>query len=273
MRIKALASVALLAAAPVVAQTAAMSSTDPYLWLEDKDGARPLAWVAAENALTLPRLQGDPRYAGFFRDALAIASASDRIPTPDLTNGRVLNFWRDREHPQGLWRWDDGRRNYATATPRWTTLIDLDALGRAEGKKWVWKGASCLQPDERLCLVNLSEGGEDAVTVREFDLQTGQFVAGGFTLPKAKQDVTWQDADTILVSRDWGAGDDDRVGLSVRAQAAEARSGCGAGGRGVPGSGERSGVDRRLCAARRGRGARRPSSIAASPFSARRRCC
>ena len=199
----------LLAAAGGGAQTAPMTTAanpnDPYLWLEDKDGARPLAWVEAENARTLPRLQNDPRYAGFFRDALAIASASDRIPVPDLTNGRVLNFWRDREHPQGIWRWTT-EESYATATPHWTTLIDLDALGRAEGKKWVWHGATCLQPEERLCLVSLSEGGEDADTVREFDLQTGQFVAGGFALPKAKQDVTWIDADTLLVSRDWGAG-------------------------------------------------------------------
>ena len=198
----------MLAATAGLAQTAAMSaaaSTDPYLWLEDKDGARPLAWVAAENAVTLPRLQGDPRYAGFFRDAVAIASASDRIPTPDLTNGRVLNFWRDREHPQGLWRWTT-EADYAAATPRWTTLIDLDALGKTEGKKWVWKGATCLQPDERLCLVALSEGGEDAITYREFDLEAGRFVPNGFTLPKAKQDATWVDADTLLVSRDWGAG-------------------------------------------------------------------
>ena len=161
--------------------------------------------MAQENARTLPRLQGDPRYAGFFHDALAIASASDRIPIPDLTNGRVLNFWRDATHPQGLWRWTT-EAGYAAASPNWTTLIDLDALGKAEGKKWVWKGATCLQPEERLCLVALSEGGEDAVTYREFDLQAGQFVANGFALPKAKQDVTWIDADTVLVSRDWGPG-------------------------------------------------------------------
>ena len=181
------------------------STTDPYLWLEDKDGARPLAWVAAENARTLPRLQGDPRYAGFYQQAFAIASAADRIPTPDLVGGRVLNFWRDAHHPHGLWRWTT-EADYATPSPHWTTLIDMDALGRTEGKSWVWKGATCLQPDERLCLVALSEGGEDAVEYREFDLAAGRFVEGGFRLPKSKQDATWIDADTLLVSRDWGAG-------------------------------------------------------------------
>ncbi len=181
------------------------AAADPYIWLEDKDGAKPLAWVEAENAVTLPRLQNDPRYKSFYAEALAIAAAKDRIPMPDQRFGRIYNFWRDAEHPQGIWRWTS-EAGYAQANPAWTTALDLDALSKAEGKKWVWKGATCLQPDERLCLVSLSEGGEDAVTYREFDLQTGQFVPGGFTLPTSKQGASWVDKDTLLVARDWGAG-------------------------------------------------------------------
>ncbi|WP_374943038.1 prolyl oligopeptidase family protein [Sphingomonas sp.] len=205
----ALLAATILAAGPALAQTKAMpkpmTDTDPYIWLEDKDGARPLAWVEAENAKTLPRLQNDPRYAGFYADALAIASAQDRVPMPDQRYGRLYNFWRDAAHPQGIWRWTT-EADYANPAPQWITAIDLDALSKAEGKKWVWKGATCLQPEERLCLVALSEGGEDAVSYREFDLETGQFVAGGFDLPKSKQGAAWIDRDTLLVSRDWGAG-------------------------------------------------------------------
>ncbi len=182
-----------------------MTKDDPYLWLEDKDGAGPLAWVEAENAKTLPRLQNDPRYKTFYAEALAIASAKDRIPMPNQLFGRIYNFWRDADHPQGIWRWTS-EAGYAQANPAWTTTLDLDALSKAEGKKWVWKGASCLPPEERLCLVALSEGGEDAVTYREFDLKAGQFVTGGFVLPTSKQGATWIDADTLMVSRDWGAG-------------------------------------------------------------------
>lgn len=205
----------LLAAGSALAQTAPMTGSptppaaartdDPFAWLEDKDGARALAWVEAENAKTLPRLERDPHYAGFYRDALAIASAADRIPMPSQLNGRIVNFWRDAAHPQGIWR-VTSEASYATAAPQWTTLIDLDSLSRAEGKKWVWKGATCLAPEERRCLVALSEGGEDAVSYREFDLVDGRFVDGGFVLPKSKQEVAWVDRDTLLVSRDWGAG-------------------------------------------------------------------
>ena len=192
-------------APPPAVNTAADTAADPYIWLEDKDGAKPLAWVEAENAKTLPRLQNDPRYKSFYAEALAIAAAKDRIPMPDQRFGRIYNFWRDAEHPQGIWRWTS-EAGYAQADPVWTTALDLDALSKAEGKKWVWKGATCLQPDERLCLVSLSEGGEDAVSYREFDLQTGQFVAHGFALSTSKQGASWVDKDTLLVARDWGAG-------------------------------------------------------------------
>jgi prolyl oligopeptidase len=200
----------ILAAAPALAQSTPMTSmpttdTDPYIWLEDKDGAKPLAWVEAENAKTLPRLQSDPRYGTFYAEALAIASAKDRIPMPSQLYGRIYNFWRDADHPQGIWRWTT-EASYAQPQPQWTTVLDLDSLSKAEGKKWVWKGASCLHPEERLCLVALSEGGEDAISYREFDLATGQFVAGGFALPKSKQGASWLDKDTLLVSRDWGQG-------------------------------------------------------------------
>ncbi len=194
-----------LVARTALAQSASGTADDPYIWLEEKDGAKAMEWVAVENAKTIPRLENDPRYATYYKDAYAIASAEDRIPYPDLTNGRVLNFWRDGEHPHGVWR-ATTEAGYRTATPPWKTLLDVDSLGKAEGKNWVWEGANCLQPEERLCLIALSDGGEDAVTFREFDLTTAQFVKDGFVLPQSKQDASWLDANTLLVARDWGAG-------------------------------------------------------------------
>ena len=85
-------------------------------------------------------------------------------------------------------------------------MLDLDALSAAEKANWVWKGATVRAGrSEQRCLISLSDGGEDATTEREFDLTTAaSFVDGGFSLPTSKQNVAWEDADTILVSRDWG---------------------------------------------------------------------
>ncbi|KAK0358643.1 hypothetical protein LTR94_034573, partial [Friedmanniomyces endolithicus] len=90
--------------------------------------------------------------------------------------------------------------------PRWETLLDIDALAKAEGRDWVFKGADCLAPDETRCLINLSDGGKDAVVVREFDLTTKRFVDGGFNLPEGKHRIEWLDRDTLLVATDFGPG-------------------------------------------------------------------
>lgn len=187
------------------APPAPVPADDPFIWLEDWTGPRAMQWVEAENKATVAAFQNDPRYAGYFRDALAIASAKDRIAMPMLVHGRVYNLWRDADHPQGIWRYTS-EAGYATDAPQWTTVLDLDALSKAEGRKWVWKGATILDPDERLALINLSDGGEDAVTLREFDLETGQFVKGGFDIPTSKQNEGWLDQDRILLARDWGEG-------------------------------------------------------------------
>jgi prolyl oligopeptidase len=55
-------------------------------------------------------------------------------------------------------------------------------------------------------MVALSRGGADATVVREFDTVTKRFVDGGFTLPEAKTQVAWKDADTLYVGTDSGPG-------------------------------------------------------------------
>ena len=65
------------------------SPADPFLWLEDVHGARAQAWVKSENAKTLAVLQRDPHFATFYDAALAVNSAKDRIPYPDIISGRV----------------------------------------------------------------------------------------------------------------------------------------------------------------------------------------
>ena len=210
MRFRALAFIIVAATgAPLAAQgrpVTANAASDPFLWLEDQHGARAMAWVNAENAKTTAVLEKDPHYAPLFRDALAIAQASDRIPYATYIGGALYNFWQDSSHVRGIWR-RTTLASYRTPHPAWTTVLDLDSLARAEKANWVWKGADCAMPAERRCMIALSDGGEDAVTDREFDLGTGSFVPEGFVLPHGKQRVAWVGADTLLVSREWHPGE------------------------------------------------------------------
>jgi prolyl oligopeptidase len=186
---------------------AAAPDDDPYAWMEEIEGARPLEWAKAENARSLPQLQNDPRYAGLYADALKIATAKDRIPGVGFGgDGALRDYWQDAEHVRGVWR-ATSLDSYRAGAPEWRTILDLDALSKAENANWVWKGADCLPPDDRLCLVSLSNGGKDAVEVREFDTEAGKFVEGGFKLPEGKHRLDWIDKDTLLVVTEWAKGD------------------------------------------------------------------
>ncbi|VXB90900.1 prolyl oligopeptidase family protein [Brevundimonas sp. G8] len=184
---------------------AGVAAADDHLALEQVDGAEAMAFVAEENRKSLAILTGDPRYETFRAEAQAILTATDRIPTPSFLGDGVGNFWQDATNPKGVWR-RTTLDSYRTATPQWETLLDIDALSKAEGRDWVFKGADCLAPDETRCLINLSDGGKDAVVVREFDLMTKTFVDNGFSLPEGKHRIEWLDRDTLLVATDFGAG-------------------------------------------------------------------
>jgi prolyl oligopeptidase len=178
---------------------------DPFLWLEEVQGERALAWVHARNAESRAVLERHPRFAAMRDGFQAILDSADKIPQLSRRGDWFYNLWKDAAQPRGLWR-RTTLASFATPAPNWETVLDLDALARAEGENWVWAGATALGPDYRHCLVQLSRGGADATVVREFDLVHKRFVAAGFTLPEAKTEVSWESADSLLVGTDTGAG-------------------------------------------------------------------
>jgi prolyl oligopeptidase len=196
---------------PTVAQNSTQNSNtqsaqpDKYQWLEDVYGDRSIAWVKAENERSAKILEADPRFAGFEAAALKVLESPDRLPLPDLHPDAVYNTWQDAQHIRGILR-RTSLEDYLKPSPNWHTILDYDALAKADNQSWVQHGITCLYPGDSLCLAALSAGGEDATTLREFDLRTGTFVPNGFTLPKSKQDAAWLNKDTLLISRDWGAG-------------------------------------------------------------------
>lgn len=186
---------------------------DPHFWLEDVDGDAQLAWVRQRNDAAQQELAATERFGKLKGQLLEILDSKDNIPGV-LQRGEFLyNFWKDAEHPRGLWRrttWDE----YRTNEPAWDVLIDLDALAASEDLSWVWHGAHVLKPTYDKALISLSPGGSDADVVREFDLQTRQFVEDGFYSAESKGSVTWADStgDVVFVSRDFGEGSMTRSG-------------------------------------------------------------
>ncbi len=182
----------------------AAMADDPYLWLEEIAGEEQLDWVRAHNEPTIEEFS-DERFEQLRTEALEVLDTDARIPYVRRRGEYLYNFWRDAANPRGLWR-RTTLDSYLSADPDWDVIVDVDELAREDGENWVWAGADVIEPDHSQALISLSRGGSDAAVVREFDMAKREFVAGGFELPEAKSNVSWEGPDTVLVGTDYGPG-------------------------------------------------------------------
>ena len=194
-------------AAGMFASGAAMAAdnADPYQWLEEVSGEQALDWVKARNAQAEARLATSPAFAQTETAIREVLDSDARIPGVYKMGGYYYNFWKDKNNARGIWR-RTTLAEYRKAEPAWETLLDLDALNKAEGENWVWHGANCLRPAYERCLIALSRGGADADVTREFNLATKSWVEDGFYRAEAKGGLAWIDQDNVFVYTDFGDG-------------------------------------------------------------------
>lgn len=177
---------------------------DENLWLEDIYGDKPLTWSAEQSAATLQQFSS-PEFDSLTARVLEVIDSKERLAMVTRRGRYLYNFWRDSEHPRGLWR-RTTLENYRKAAVDWELLLDVDALGLAESTEWVFSAAKLLPGDYTRALVALSPDGGDAVMVREYDLESRSFVVDGFVIPTAKSVFSWIDRDTIFVGTNFGEG-------------------------------------------------------------------
>lgn len=181
-----------------------MSNHDFLLEIEDP---RALDWAADLSEATTEFVDEDIR-----QRLLAAFDTDEKIPYVTRRGEFLYNFWKDADHPRGVWRRIslDGYRKVTTGaadSSEWEVLIDVDELAHNDAMNWVWKGASVRQHAGDRALVKLSRGGADSVVIREFDLESKCFVScDPFVIPEAKTQVSWVDRDSILVCTDFGDG-------------------------------------------------------------------
>ncbi|MCK8523099.1 prolyl oligopeptidase family serine peptidase [Aquimarina sp. D1M17] len=178
---------------------------DKYLWLEEIDDDKALEFVDNENKKTVARLTATPFYQDIYTKSLDIFNATDRIAYPTTYGDYIYNFWKDKDHVRGIWR-RTPKAEYVNGNPKWETILDIDALSKKDGKKWVYKGVSGLYPNYDRFLVRLSDGGGDAVIIKEFDVTKKQFIEDGFYIPESKGGASYVDLNTLLISSDFGEG-------------------------------------------------------------------
>lgn len=176
---------------------------DPYLWLEEIAGEEVDAWIEKQNAATVARLTADPRFDGLKNQFKSIFESDDRLPgISELVQyrGQVYELHTDAEHSRGrIMR--TSLESYAAGEPFWETLINVDQLAAEEGNNWYVSPMQMkFSPSGKTVVVPFSDGGSDAVALREYDLETKRFVEGGFETPVRRHTVEWLDEDNLLVA-------------------------------------------------------------------------
>lgn len=186
-------------------EKATVEEEDPFLWLEEVEGEKALDWVKSKNAETEKIISSQPgfeelkeRYAEAFND-------KDKIAYPEMIGDYVYNLWQDEIYERGLWR-RMPKADYLNNKDNWEEVLDIDALSKKEGVKWVFKEANWLAPENKICLISLSDGGKDESQIREFDASTKSFVEDGLFFKESKGSVAWVDIDNVLIAWNFGEG-------------------------------------------------------------------
>ncbi|GGQ31838.1 prolyl oligopeptidase family serine peptidase [Shewanella litoralis] len=198
----------LCVASAMTMATPIQAEEDKYIWLEDVEGAKPMSWVKQQNDVSAAHIKAYKGFDTLVANSLEILNNKERIPYASRIGEYFYNFWKDETHTRGIYR-RTTLAEYAKADPKWETVLDIDALGKAEGVNWVYKGMNCQYPLNERCMVSLSRGGADAAEVREFDLTTKSFVEKAqkpFMVNEAKSIVSWIDKDTVFIGTDFGDG-------------------------------------------------------------------
>ncbi|MFT4844229.1 MAG: prolyl oligopeptidase, partial [Candidatus Azotimanducaceae bacterium] len=125
------AFLALLAAACIAAMGTAQNpmpdtndpKADPYLWLEEVLGDKPLDWVRARNAESQKALTDSERFRKMQARTLSILDSTDKIAYVAKRGEFYYNLWQDAANPRGLWR-RTTLEQYQLDEPSWETVLD-----------------------------------------------------------------------------------------------------------------------------------------------------
>lgn len=185
-----------------------MKSTveDPYQWLEDVEGDAVINWVKDFNEKSTNELKGNPSYEEIHQDIRNIIFAKDRIPFAEFQDGYFWNFWEDETYKHGILR-RCTVEEYKKESPTWEIKMDLDKLSEEENENWVYSSRDTFERHCSLGYLALSRGGKDAVVIREFDFERGEFIKeNAFFVAEAKTDITPFDRNHLFIGSDFGEG-------------------------------------------------------------------
>ena len=176
---------------------------DPYLWLEEIESKKALDWVNEQNNLSEKRFINNPVFEPLNKKLLKAYNDNDNIIYPEVVGDYVYHLLQNEDNARGVWQ-RMSKSDFTNSSTDWETILDVDALSRSDGKKWVFYGVEWLKPNNEICLMYLSDGGSDKTYIREFNVNKKEFVKDGFNHHESIGEVSWVDENTILIARNFG---------------------------------------------------------------------
>jgi prolyl oligopeptidase len=187
------------------AQPKPPTASDKYLWLEDQHAPAAISWAKTRTDAAMAQLTASPAFPAVLGELRMWLAKSAPFPTIFLLGDHFVRLTRDAEHPAGLLQTAPKIAGRAPAV--WRTVLDIGALNRKEGSSLSLNGlgmfdfpSRCLPPAFNRCILALSPGGSSSLELREFDLNKGEFVRGGFRAPANRSEIAWLGPDALLIA-------------------------------------------------------------------------
>jgi oligopeptidase B len=152
---------------------------DDYAWMREKDSARVLGYLEAENAYTEAMMAGTEDLQKELYDEILSHIKEDDVSVPYRDGGweYLVRTEKGRQYPRFCRRPAESAPTIATTavTPQEAVILDVNRL--AEGQAFMALGDSSVSPDGRLLAYTTDNTGFRQYTLHIKDLSTGEVLA------------------------------------------------------------------------------------------------
>ena len=178
---------------------------EAYLWLEDIEGDAPLNWASGMSDATVAELSADPRFDAMVERFMQSGQGDPLSGGFYPHDGRVYRMFTPASG--GLGRLESlSQADFLAGSEDWRPAFDFAERLETEDyvphpfSNFMGSGLNCAPANPNRCLIRFSYQGSDAGIVREIDLETADFVPGGFeTDAISRVYAYWLDSDTVAV--------------------------------------------------------------------------
>jgi prolyl oligopeptidase len=169
---------------------------DDYIWLEDSASERTKSWIAKTNKNTLEIL--DTPVFHEIKESRMKRGKTARVEQVFYLGKMLAKISQPTAKSKGILQVATPSESYSTL--KWNNLIDFDELGQKEGVRWEYDKSICNPDNLNICMVGISNDGENKVEYREFNIEKGNFVKDGLFVPTGITNLLWADSDSLLLT-------------------------------------------------------------------------